>query len=88
MSTKDSLSQGDLKKWAVDTLIYCIAPALLVFMDTFKTHDFAMAWGAAELAFLAAAANLLGKYKAGVEVELGAEVEELKQLPATLEPAK
>ncbi len=76
-SPKNTLTLADWEQWTKETLIYTIIPILLVFAQTlqaaFMAHgrlpnasDWTLAAGAAYGTLLAAAINLLSKYKAGV----------------------
>lgn len=64
---KDTLTKEDLKKWGQDTVIYCVLPTLLVFLNSLQTGNFQVAIGAAQVAFVASLINLLKKHSAGVD---------------------
>lgn len=65
-SSYNSLNKEDWKQWGQETLIYCIIPAFIVFLNNLQTGgDYHLAAGAAYVAFLASLTNLLTKFSKG-----------------------
>ncbi len=67
MSTKDSLNQADLLKWAKNTFLFAI-PTFLAFLGALQgSMDFKIAVGMATGTLISSSIDLLRKYSAGTE---------------------
>lgn len=68
MSKQDSLSNDDLRKWIANVLIFS-SPSIVVFLTALQGGvDPKIALGFSLQALIAAAIDLLSKYKAGPDV--------------------